>query len=374
MWLDGAGPGGRVDGAAAWLVGVAGGLAFWSKPNVGVLTALAVLAALVAAMWGEPARRWLPGIGRVAAGALAVSLACLVVITATGALPAFVDQVFRSKGEYVGLGFSYSTAVRDRYELLTSGDVPFQLRRITGLAVQLAPAVLALGALVGALRARRATRWARVAFVAFAVVAVLAVFPRPGLNHITGVMPLLVTAVTGAWAIGNRADRPAARETAAHAAAIALGVAAFVGVCSVAVPLLSPAHADAFERDARHFAWTPLARGQAGAARNLRRDLAARGIGAVCIARKDAGFLYLGAGVDNPLPYDIVERSDLGGDDEVGVIRRLHAGEAEWVCVRRPGSGGTSDADLVPRRLERWVRTHLEPEGRIARCDLYRAP
>ena len=53
-----------------------------------------------------------------------------------------------------------------------------------------------------------------------------------------------------------------------------------------AVPLLSPANAGAFRRDARHFVWTSLAKRQAGASSNLRRDLAARGIDSIFIARK----------------------------------------------------------------------------------------
>ena len=92
------------------------------------------------------------------------------------------------------------------------------------------------------------------------------------------------------------------------------------------------------------------------------------------IARKDAGFLYLRTGTTDPLPYDIVERSDLGADDEAGVIRRLARGDAEWVCVRKPGSGGTVDRGLVPRRLEGWIRAHFTYVDGLARCDLYHAP
>lgn len=371
VWLDEAGPGGRVDGVATWVVGITGGLAFWTKPNVGVLVAGAVLAALVAAMWGEPAQRWVPGIVRVLAGALAVSVACLVVIAATGGFGAFVDQVFRSKGEYVELGFGYTKALKDRFHLLVSGEVPFQLRRVVELAVQVAPVVLLAALAAGAARARRATRWSRVAFLGFGVAGTLAVLPRPGLNHITGVMPLVVTAVTGAWVIGNRTDRAPAGWT--RLVPVAVGGLAALGVAAIAVPLLAPPHPERFRRDAAHFAWTPVADRQLAASDRLRRELAARGIDSVFIVRKDAGFLYLRAEVDNPLPYDIVERSDLGGDDEAGVIRRLRHGQAEWVCVRKPGAGGTSDSNLIPRRLEGWIRTHLEPAGSVARCDLFRA-
>jgi len=288
----------------------------------------------------------------------------------TGGFGAFVDQVFRSKGEYVELGFGYRAALEDRYHLLVSGDVPFQLRRVVGLVVQAAP-VWALALLaVGVVRSRRAPRWERVAFAAFGVAGVLSVLPRPGLNHITGVMPLVVTAVAGGWALGNRTDRVAG--VGGRLVAVGFAALGVVGVVAVAVPLLSPPHADRFDRHVEHFVWTRVADRQVAASARLRDELAERGIDSVFIVRKDAGFLYLRAGVDNPLPYDIVERSDLGGDDEAGVIHRLQRGEVEWVCVRKPGSGGRSDSNLIPRRLEGWIRDNLEPVGSVARCDLYR--
>jgi hypothetical protein len=369
-WLAGAAAG-RIAGPAAWGIGVAGGCTFWTKPNVGVLVAFAVAAAALAAMWGQPWRPWIPGLVRIAAGALVVSLACVAMIVLTGAWVPFVDQVFRSKGEYLELGFGYLPALRERYHRLVDGTVPFQLRRVTGVLVQAAPVALLVALAAGAVRSRRAALGPLVAFVAFGVAGMLAVFPRPGLNHITGVMPLVVTAVAGTWALGHHPGRAPARW--ARVALVAAGALAVAGIVALAVPLRWPAQPDRFRRDAPHFAWTPVARRQLEASARLRRELRAWRIDTVFIVRKDAGFLYLRTGARNPLPYDIVERSDLGADDEAGVIRRLARGEAEWVCVRKPGSGGTSDAGLVPARLERWIRATLEPVAELARCELYRA-
>ncbi len=370
-WLDETAAGRGATGAA-WAVGVAGGLAFWTKPNVGALVAVAVAAAVIAAMWGTPIRRWWPALGGMAAGALAVSAVCVLVIAATGSWAAFVDQVFRSKGEYVDVGFGYTPALQRRYDQLVTGDVPFQLRRITQLVVQAAPVVVLVAVVAGAVRARRSPLGPLVALVAFTVAGVLAVLPRPGLNHITGVMPLVVPALVGTWAVGRRE-----RTTASVGGRVALvGVAALAvgAVVAVAVPLMSPPNPGRLQRDAAHFVGTPVTNRQLRSSARLARELRARGVDRVFIVRKDAGFLYLRTGTRNPLPFDIVERSDLGGDDEAGVIRRLEAGEADWVCVRKPGSGGRSDEGLIPARLERWIRTHLELEAELARCELYRGP
>ncbi len=323
-------------------------------------------------MWGTPIRRWWPALGRMAAGAVAVSAVCLFVIAVTGSWSAFVDQVFRSKGEYVDVGFGYGSALRRRYDQLVTGTVPFQVRRITQLAVQAAPVVVLAAVAVGAVRSRRSARGPLVALVAFTVAGTLAVLPRPGLNHITGVMPLVVTALVGTWAVGNR--ERAAAPVVGRVAVATVAVLAVVAVVAVAVPMLRPPNPDRLQRDAAHFVGTPVTDRQLQSSARLARELRARDVDEVFIVRKDAGFLYLRTGTRNPLPFDIVERSDLGGDDEAGVIRRLAAGDAEWVCVRKPGSGGRSDEGLIPAHLERWIRAHLELEAELARCELYRAP
>ncbi|MFM8302878.1 MAG: hypothetical protein ACKOA9_01060 [Actinomycetota bacterium] len=355
---------------AAWAIGVTGGLAFWTKPNVGALVALAVGAAVLAAMWGTPIRRWWPALARMAGGAAVVSVVCAAVILATGARSAFVDQVFRSKGEYLGLGFGYLSALEKRFDALVTGAEPFQVRRVVKLVVQAAPTFLLVAVAVGAVRSRHSSRPPLVALAAFTVAGILAILPRPGLNHVTGVMPLVVPALFGTWMVGIRA-RPVP-STGGVVPAVAIGATALGVVVALAVPLVSPNQPDRLRRDAPHFTGTPVTERQLQSSARLARELRARGVDTVFIVRKDAGFLYLRTETRNPLPFDIVERSDLGGDDEAGVIRRLAAGEAEWVCVRKPGSGGTSDAGLVPVRLERWIRTHLEFRAELARCELHR--
>jgi hypothetical protein len=93
----------------------------------------------------------------------------------------------------------------------------------------------------------------------------------------------------------------------------------------------------------------------------------------VFIAREDAGFLYFATGAHDPLPYDMVERSDFGGGGERTVIHELARRRVQYVCLHRPRPARAATSPLVPHALERWVRTHYMFVGRYPACDLYRA-
>jgi hypothetical protein len=361
---------------AAAVVGATSALAFWSKPNVGVFVCSAVGVTIVAAVvtGGPERRRALGEAGWIGLGAVGVSLAFVAAIVATGAWPAFVDQVFRSKSEYVDAGFSYMSQLDERFDAVFGEDQSSQLRHVVRLVIQIAPPLLVAGTAAGAYIARRADRTRVVGLAAFALAALLSVFPRPGLNHITGVIPLALPAVAGLFGLASRRDLASRARRARLLALAAIGLLAVIGIVAVATPLVAPNQPERIDRGADHFALTSVARRQLEASARLRGELRDRGIDRVFIVRKDAGFLYLRTGTTNPLPYDIPERSDFGGDGEQGVIRRIAAGEAEWVCIRKPGAGSRSHGRLVPRHLEDWVRTNLEPKGEVARCDLYRAP
>jgi hypothetical protein len=177
--------------------------------------------------------------------------------------------------------------------------------------------------------------------------------------------------VVAGWALGNRVGEPAG--VVSRSATVVFGAAAVLAVAAMVVPAVWPDRVAPTSRSAARFRGTPVADRQLRSSARLARGLRARGVDEVFIVRKDAGFLYLRTGTTDPLPYDIVERSDLGADDEAGVIRRLRRGDAPWVCVRRPGSGGSADHALVPRRLEAWIRANLTFEESLARCDLYRS-
>ncbi|MFA5884604.1 MAG: hypothetical protein WDA60_12185 [Acidimicrobiia bacterium] len=360
---------------AAWAVGAAVAVTFWAKPNVGMLAGVAVLAAMAATAARTGFRALLPEALRMAGGAVGISVGVVAVVAGTGGWSAFVDQVFLSKGAYVDVGFSYFTALSDRVSVLSWGTGEVELHRLLNFVIHVSLPVLVVALVVGVWCARRASREQVVALAAFTVAGLLAIFPRPGVNHITGVLPLAATGLAGVWTLAL-ATRPAAAARAPRPVGpgvLVAGAVAVVAVAVVAVPLVTHRDRPRLEHDVAHFVGTPVSRSQARAAARLGTALRDRGVRTVFIVREDAGFLYLRTGAHNPLPYDIVERSDLGASGQHGVIDRIVAGEVPWVCLHPPRPHAKADDELVPRRLERWVRANLEPAGLLPRCELYRA-
>ena len=359
---------------AAWAVGAAVAVTFWSKPNIGVYAGIAVLVAMGATAFRVGLRALVPEAVRTAGGFAAVSAAVAAVVAGTGGWSAFVDQVFLSKGAYVDVGFSYLAALSERVQLLAGGNDEAALHRIWYLLIHASLPLAVVALVAGVWFARRASRERVVALAAFTVVGLVSVFPRPGVNHITGVLTLVLAGVTGVWTLGlvaRRAGAPTRRSVGP--VVVAVGAVAVVAVGVVVLPVVKNRNLPHFVHSVAHFSASPLSRGQSRAAGRLGAELRARGVHSVFIAREDAGFLYLRTGTTNPIPYDIVERSDLGASGQRGVIRRIESGEVAWVCLHPHRPARTARDPLIPRRLERWVRANLEPAGKLPRCDLYRA-
>jgi len=347
-------------------IGAAAAAAFWSKPNIGLLVLAAVLVTLAVAggrAWRTTARASAVVIGAVAA----VSAVGAAVLLASGAWSAFLDQVFRSKRDYLDVGFSYWTAVERRVDALGGGD-PIDTRAIVWLLILATPIAVAALLAWSCWRARRRIDAALTAFVAFGAVGILGAVPRPGVDHLGSTAALMITAaIGGVLSVPERPPSANARRRWLTAGALLSAVAVLVVVGAA----FDPPPIDV-TRDAPHFATVPVASEVADRATTLRRGLAAATDGEVFIVRKDAGFLHFLTGTRNPLPYDIAERSDFGARGERGVVERLRNGEARWVCLEPARIERTGDDPLVPHVIERWVHTHGELAAELPMCNLYR--
>jgi len=359
------------EGAATHLLvaGAACGAAFWCKPNVGVLIAAATAAA-VAANTGWHWTTLRPRLAAVGLGALAVSALVVPPILWTGAWSAFVDQVFLSKHQYVDVGFSYFSAVQlQARRVFTSPQI--DPRALVRFAILSTPVVVASVLAWAWWRNGRSTdrRW--IGLAAFAVAAVACVYPRPGVNHFVDTMSLTLTCVVGLCALSRR--REPSRAAMRTAGVAVLGLLAVVGASVVVVDSVQAYDAKAVRRDLPHFQYVPIRNGAYRQLAQLRSALRSHTDGRVFIAREDAGFLYLGTGVRDPLPYDIAERSDFGGGGERGVIHRLVHDDVRYVCLHPPRVHAQFRSPLDPRTLAAWVRTHYLLIGHYPACDLYRA-
>ena len=349
--------------------GAACAFAFWSKPNVGLLV-VGAFAVFLVAVGVRERRRILPDFGWAAAGGLALSLPVIIVIAATGAWSAFVDQVFLSKRQYPGVGFSYATALQDRVErVFTSPDT--DLRSVVQLTIMATPFIVIAVMVWACWRNHRNPDLRYVALVAFACAGLASVYPRPGVNHFVDVMPLTFTATVAVCALAPRRHTVTARVRLTVFATVA--VIAIVGATVVAgdsVEAYASGHA---VRDFPHFEAVPIRRHLRVRMDELRDGIWSNTDGRVFIAREDAGFLYFQTGAHDPLPYDMVERSDLGGGGERAVIRDLVRDRVEYVCLHPPRPARKLDGPLVPAMLEQWVREHYTFVNRYPACDLYRA-
>jgi hypothetical protein len=366
LWyLDAAARGAPTATHLVW-VGVATALSFWCKPNIGLLTLAAVLATACAA-GGRAWRTSATSAGIVAGAFAAIGVVVSLVIAATGAWSAFVDQVFRSKAEYLGVGFSFLTAVQRRVHALGAGD-PIDARAIVWLLVLTVPVAAALACAWACRRAGRRVDAPVVAFVTFAAVGILAAVPRPGVDHLGSTVSLMITGAAGAvLTIPGRVPSHRTRGTLLVAGAVAAGLSAVIVVGAALAPIDLPV-----TRAEANFTEVPVARGLAHRARLLREGLARDTDGEIFFVRQDAGFLHFLTGTRDPLPYDIAERSDFGGADERGVIRMLSRGEAPWVCLAPAHRPRRGHDPLRPRALERWVRRNGDLTADLPMCDLYR--
>jgi hypothetical protein len=349
--------------------GAACGFAFWSKPNVGFLVTSAV-AVFVVAVGVRERRRVAADLGWATAGGIGVTIPVVVFLAASGAWSAFIDQVFLSKRQYVDVGFSYVTAFQDRVQRVFSGTHT-DLRSIVQLTIMATP-VIVIAVLVWACwRNHRNPDLRYVSLVAFACAGLASVFPRPGVNHFTDVMPLTFTATVGLWALTPRRHTVTSRARLTVFAAAAL--IAFVGASVVAGDSVQAYSNPLASRDFPHFEAVPIRRHLATRMDRLRNGIWSNTDGRVFIAREDAGFLYFETGTRNPLPYDMVERSDFGGGGEHTVIKALIRSRVRYVCLHPPRPPRKAASPLVPATLEHWVRTHYAYVGRYPACDLYRA-
>jgi hypothetical protein len=294
----------------------------------------------------------------------------VVALLATGAWSSFVDQVFLSKRQYVDVGFSYVSALKGRIADLRIGTAHSSLHSGVELIITASPLVIVPALALGWWRCRGAPDLPATGLVAFGAAGIVGVFPRPGVNHFTDAMPLVLAATASLWALVPRPGLAESRRARLFV------VVAFTIAAAAALVVVGSATQD-FVRgaDLRAAPFAPAAFRGGGAtpALRLRRALHTNTNGQVFIAREDAGYFYLMTGIRNPLPYDIAERSDFGSKGQQGVIDRIRRGEARWVCLYPPGSHTLRVDPLAPRMLERWVHRHLKLVAKAPACDLYRA-
>jgi hypothetical protein len=298
----------------------------------------------------------------------------VLVIVATGAWSGFTADVFTGKTHYLDVFTGgYLPGLRNFDQVLPFLGPPAAAyaNRLwyTASLLPIAAALVVIWALIKTSGPRRRQA---VALAAFAVVAAVGSIPRGGPQHLTETAPLFLAVIAGA--IGLLAPRLTTR-TAVRVAGVALAVWLSIATVAVIGRAIQP-----FGQPTESLTGLPHVVGAAVADRTVRgvHSVASRARRAhatnLFIVRPDASYYYLTGQLRDPTPFDFPGVSDLGRDDQDGVIRLLSRGTVRWVCVSRPGRPRAYVAPTRPVRLETYVRRTFVFTARLRICDLYQFP
>jgi hypothetical protein len=351
--------------------GALAGVTFAAKPNVGLAVLGVALVVVVAARVSAPHRPWGADLARVVAGFAPVAGLVVAAVAAGSALGAFGADVFAAKTQYLdAFTGGYLPGLRHFDEVLPWVGPPAAAyaNRLYVTASLLPIAAVALAALA-VWRRRGPVRLEALTLGLFALVAVTASVPRGGPQHLAETAPLFLAAAAAAIGLLAPSGRWAVRLAAALLAAW-LVVAGYAVLDRAVQPYRDRGEA---WHGVAHFVGAPVApRTIRGVARLTRYTRAAR-TSTVFIVTPEAGYYYLAAGLRDPTPYDFPEVSDLGGDDQAGVIRLLGTGSVRWACVKPAPPRGAYVPPTRPVRVEAYVRHHYALVSHAGPCDLYRS-
>ena len=354
--------------------GMLAGLSFASKPNVGlaVLGAVAVTVLAVRARHGWAS--WSRDLARVAGPWLAISGATAIVVAATGAWSGFTADVFAGKAHYLDVftgGYLPGLGDVDRVLPWVGPPAAAYANRLWYTA-SLLPILAAVLVIAAVLKTAVRRRLHAVALAGFAAVAGVASIPRGGPQHLAETAPLFLAVIAGALSLLAPTARPRAVARVA-----ATGLAVWLAIATVAVVVRT---GEPFGHPTESLTGLPHVVGAAVADHTVRgvHTVAAQDRRAhatnLFIVRPDASYYYLTGQLRDPTPFDFPGVSDLGRDDQDGVIRLLQRGSVRFVCVNRPSRPGAYVQPTRPVRLEAYVRRTFTYVARFPICDLYRFP
>ncbi len=354
--------------------GVLAGLSFASKPNVGIAALGAIVVVVLAERrrdgWGAWRRDVALGVGP----SVAISGATVLAAAATGAWSGFTADVFTGKAHYLDVftgGYLPGLAEIERVLPFVGPTAAAYANRLwyTASLLPIVAAVLVVCAMVKTSGRRRVQT---VALAGFAVVGAIGCIPRGGPQHLAETAPLFLVVIAGSIAL----LRPALTRGAVVRVAVA-GLAIWLAIATVAVVVRS---VEPFGQRTESLTGLPHVVGAAVA------DHTVRGVHIVAgqarrahattlfIVRPDASYYYLTGQLRDPTPFDFPGVSDLGRDDQDGVIRLLGRGTVRFVCVGRAPRRGAYVVPTRPLRLEAYVRRVFTFQARLRICDLYRFP
>jgi len=347
--------------------GVALGLCFATKQNVGAYGAVALVISTAALAWAEHENIQWAAAAVLRAGVAAAAAAAIVFlpVVLTGGLPRLLEFGLSGMGGYLARGgMWYFKPIYSLVELTHHPGTLGGMRWVNAAVPFLLP-LLVLPMLVSVwFRAERADRATLVAVASFSAAVMATLYPRSDPQHMIFVAPMLIVAL-------RYCLRELTRDTTTLWIPFASG-AALTGVCAglimmtvgalgrVRSPdnvwsrlpdhrwLLEPrvihdgleknlSHFDIFPRDGRTFFIAPY-----------------------------AAFYYMVAGLHNPTPYDYPYAVALGKNGVAEIEDDISSGRIARVCIDEGGI-----PELKAYNLEDYVQAKMVRQRDPDFCDQY---
>lgn len=352
--------------ALAW-AGLAAGLCFASKQNVGLYALAALL--LARARGSDPVqsrgRQLLaPVVTFVGVAALA-----LLPVLLSGAAAEFLDYCFLNTGTYVRLGArSYLDGLRDLATLLNPAEAVESRRPIYLQILFLAPPAT-LAALLWAWRRAPLEEQHRARTVLlFTGAGALGLYPVADLVHVIHSLPSLFLGIAYVW---TRAEPVLGKRAAGRIRAVALvWLTVGLGVC-----LLQPAVRLATGED--RVCMLPRFRGAVISARRCAQlEAQVQGLARLAaggeplfLLSPEAALFYLTTGLRNPTPIDYPIPACFGVHGERDLIAALAGRRLRAVCLDRNFPGNSR-----PRQIYSYVLENMRPGHDAGVCTVYETP
>ena len=354
---------GRRAAALLAAAGIAAGLSFASKQNLGVYAAIA-LAVSVAV--GSRDRRALSRAGIIAAAGFALAAGItLIPIWLDGAAGPLLRYGLLNKTTYVErAATTYLKEVTQRVGLLPALSWHDRARVVYDLQRFVVPFLTGAALLAAWRRVARGERATLAVVSAFVIAGFLGVFPKTDNEHLIHAMPLLIIGLI----YGLRAARPP------EAMWTRIGAGALVAWLGIGLALIAAAPIAQMARGAMrvsslpHFrgAWIPAVL-EDDAARRARMLTAAAAGERPFLLIPEAGMYYLLTGLKNPTPYDYPYVTTFGPRGERDVITSIEQGRITSVCFAARGP-----VALRPVEMARYVEERMVRGDDAGPCTLYR--
>jgi 4-amino-4-deoxy-L-arabinose transferase-like glycosyltransferase len=358
-WRDGEG-----DTRALLGVGVAAGLCFLAKQNIGIL---ALAAALLSISFSR--KRAASTVMRDAG----VLLPSFIAVVGLGLLPTIIaggwqellDYGFLNKEAY--LRYTEGDSYFRQFSVLFDGIATANLRLSFGGLYVFLPLITGVAIATAAVRAGRSDSWTIAPFIG---AAMLSTFPRMWLDLMVAIGPPMIVGL--AWAYDRHASM-IPRRGRSIARAVAVGWVLIGAIALTVPPVRGILNGSLQVSSLAHFEGILMPPDVEGSIRSRAERLRTEAqTNDPFLLMPDAGLYYLASGLRNPTPFDYALVTAMGRSGAADTVEAIGAGEIREACV-----GDLTAADLGPQRpaqLERAISLHMEPIGWTGACLLYRYP